>query len=218
MERKNSANLLVRESITQALFNLMEKRDFRSISVSELVKTAGVSRNSFYRNYESLEDIIRQFLMERTSLWWENYMAHLHTCVVAEIFRLLKSMEREIKLIYKAGRYYLLMDLFDFCGKVGQPEGKSITYHNAFTVGGLWGLANEWIKQGMQETPEETEAMFPAKNLERKNVDNIDGGSAADVALLPPYCPNVHGPHHCDLMAVPFVGIVKPVKIGRAHV
>ena len=119
-----------------------------------------------------MEDIIRQFLLERTSVWWESYVAHPHPHVVAEIFRLLKSMEWEIRLIYKAELAYLLMDLFDFCGKVGQPEGKNITYRNAFTAGGLWGLANEWIRQEMQESPEEMEALFPAENLAHKDYDN----------------------------------------------
>ena len=64
MERKHPGNLFVRDCITEALFKLMKSKDFNDITVSMLVKTAGVSRNSFYRNYQSMEDIIRQYLID----------------------------------------------------------------------------------------------------------------------------------------------------------
>ncbi|NQG96987.1 TetR/AcrR family transcriptional regulator [Streptococcus suis] len=59
-------NKLTRESIETALLFLMEKKDLKQISISELVKKAGVSRNAFYRNYKSKEEILEVYY-ERTS-------------------------------------------------------------------------------------------------------------------------------------------------------
>lgn len=59
-------NQLTRESIETALLFLLEKKDMRQISISELVKKAGVSRNAFYRNYKSKEEIL-ELAYERTS-------------------------------------------------------------------------------------------------------------------------------------------------------
>lgn len=59
-------NQLTRESIETALLYLMEKKDLKQISISELVKKAGVSRNAFYRNYKSKEEILEVYY-ERTS-------------------------------------------------------------------------------------------------------------------------------------------------------
>lgn len=59
-------NQLTRESIETALLFLMEKKDLKQISISELVKKAGVSRNAFYRNYKSKEEIL-EIYYERTS-------------------------------------------------------------------------------------------------------------------------------------------------------
>ncbi|MBM7313866.1 TetR/AcrR family transcriptional regulator [Streptococcus suis] len=59
-------NQLTRESIETALLFLMEKKDLKQISISELVKKAGVSRNAFYRNYKSKEEILEVYY-ERTS-------------------------------------------------------------------------------------------------------------------------------------------------------
>ena len=77
MKRKHPANLFVRDCITKALFNLMKKKDYLEITVSEIVNAAGVSRNSFYRNYQSIEDIIRQHMTEQTKKWWDEYMANI---------------------------------------------------------------------------------------------------------------------------------------------
>ena len=60
MERKN--NKIVTESITLALIQLMEKKDFHDISITELTKRAGVGRVSFYRNFEDKTDVLRKYL------------------------------------------------------------------------------------------------------------------------------------------------------------
>ena len=100
MKRKHPANQFVRDCITKALFNLMKKKDYREITVSEIVKTAGVSRNSFYRNYQSIEDIIRQHMTERTEKWWAEYMANLHPHVIEETFQHFLDMKELIQLLY----------------------------------------------------------------------------------------------------------------------
>ena len=45
----NEANQITRESICLALVSLMDIKDFEKISISELTRRAGVSRQSFYR-------------------------------------------------------------------------------------------------------------------------------------------------------------------------
>ena len=62
MARKNSAHDIVIESLTEALLQLMEKKPFSEISVSELCMKAGVGRMSFYRNYSSVRDILSDIL------------------------------------------------------------------------------------------------------------------------------------------------------------
>lgn len=59
IERKN--NKIVTESITIALIQLMEKKDFCNISITELTKRAGVGRVSFYRNFVDKEDVLRKY-------------------------------------------------------------------------------------------------------------------------------------------------------------
>ncbi|MDQ8819411.1 TetR/AcrR family transcriptional regulator, partial [Streptococcus ruminantium] len=77
-QSNKEANQLTKESIETALLFLLEKKDLRQISVSELVRKAGVSRNAFYRNYKSKEEILEAYY-ERTSASlkkkWQNLQA-----------------------------------------------------------------------------------------------------------------------------------------------
>ncbi len=57
-QSNKEANQLTKESIETALLFLLEKKELKQISVSELVRKAGVSRNAFYRNYKSKEEIL----------------------------------------------------------------------------------------------------------------------------------------------------------------
>lgn len=55
-------NKRVRGAITRALFQLMKEKNFSEISVSDIVSTAGVARASFYRNFETKEAVIENYL------------------------------------------------------------------------------------------------------------------------------------------------------------
>ncbi len=72
--RSNSElNKLTKESIETALLFLMEKKDFNKISISELVKKAGVSRNAFYRNYKSKEEILEKAYARTSQAWADKW-------------------------------------------------------------------------------------------------------------------------------------------------
>ena len=58
MDKRKEANLRVKKGITMALFSLMHQKSFSDITISEIIRTAGVARVSFYRNYDSKEDVL----------------------------------------------------------------------------------------------------------------------------------------------------------------
>ncbi|MGT2715803.1 TetR/AcrR family transcriptional regulator [Streptococcus respiraculi] len=82
-------NQLTRESIETALLFLLEKKDMRQISISELVRKAGVSRNAFYRNYKSKEEIL-ELAYERTSQHlmdkWQQIQKKVHEDGIQQSF------------------------------------------------------------------------------------------------------------------------------------
>ena len=62
--RKNKTNLFVRDCITKALFQLLKNNEFEDISVSDIIKRAGVSRMGFYRNFSSKENVVEEYILD----------------------------------------------------------------------------------------------------------------------------------------------------------
>ena len=63
-------NLYVVKHITASLFELMKAKHINDISIGALCDTAGVGRASFYRNFDSKEDVIAKELKKRLDEWW----------------------------------------------------------------------------------------------------------------------------------------------------
>lgn len=47
-----------KKAIKTALFTLMEKKDFTTVTISELAAAAGVNRRTFYTHYHTITDIL----------------------------------------------------------------------------------------------------------------------------------------------------------------
>jgi len=66
-EAKHNGSI-IRESLRIAFIELLKKKEYEEITVTELCKKAGVSRTGFYRKYydkkEIIDDIIETFLTE----------------------------------------------------------------------------------------------------------------------------------------------------------
>ena len=56
-DKRKEANMEVKRKITDAFFALAHQKSIGEITVTEIVEKAGVARASYYRNYESKEDI-----------------------------------------------------------------------------------------------------------------------------------------------------------------
>nr|WP_082326184.1 TetR/AcrR family transcriptional regulator [Streptococcus sp. X13SY08] len=84
------SNQLTKESIETALLFLMEKKDLHQISISELVRKAGVSRNAFYRNYKSKEEILEHAYARKSQIWADKWQ-HLQERIQRQGRRILAS-------------------------------------------------------------------------------------------------------------------------------
>lgn len=62
-------NAYVIEHITDALLKLLKDKPVGDISISELCDLAGIGRASFYRNFESKEDILRSYINKIFKEW-----------------------------------------------------------------------------------------------------------------------------------------------------
>ena len=154
-ERKN--NKIVAESITLALIQLMEKKDFDTITITELTKRAGVGRVSFYRNFEDKTDVLRhylndiqyEFMVSRKQLRHESSFSEY----ISDLFSHLSNYKDLAKLLLKANMFYLVKEQFDFVFdnlKTTSEEEVALF----FLSGGLYNAFYYWTFNNFEESPQ----------------------------------------------------------------
>ena len=103
--------------ITDALFSLMKKKEYNNISITEICEKAGTGRMSFYRNFESKEDIIRKWITNTTDNFLKesdiSYKKDSTKDYFIKLFTHLEKYKTEAFLIYKANLFNLLKNEFD---------------------------------------------------------------------------------------------------------
>ena len=118
MDIKHKNAKIVTESITIALIQLMEKKDFNDISITELTKRAGVGRVSFYRNFENKEDVLRKYLNDIQYEFMISREANRHdsnfTEYITDLFTHLYNYKELAQLLLKSDMFYLVKEQFDF--------------------------------------------------------------------------------------------------------
>ena len=76
----------------KALLSLLEKKPFEYITVSEICKTAGVNRSTFYLHYETISDLLNettQYLLNGFLSYFstdtQSVVLNLNNCVLDEL-------------------------------------------------------------------------------------------------------------------------------------
>lgn len=160
-KKPNQVNLIVKESITEALFSLMEKERFSDITVSELTEKAGVGRVSFYRNYDSKEDVILQYMLKISTSYWTDHHKEDPSTLWKMTFELFVILKPTIILLRKSQIDTVIFYKFlKECTLANKAEDKKEGYYLAMYTGLAFGLYDQWLHTGMHETSEELYAMF----------------------------------------------------------
>ena len=160
---------IINDSITDALFILLKKKNANEISIIELIQKAGVSRNSFYRNFESIEDIAYKYFMKESLLWWINKILkeHIKDSIIIEksMFEYFYTIKERIILVYEKGLFSsFIKHIFD-CAFAGRNStDKTQTYLVARVSGLICGIMNEWVKRKMSDSPEYVASFLDEKN------------------------------------------------------
>ena len=144
--------------ITEALLLLMERKPFAEISITELCAKAGVTRVSFYRNFESKEDILAKHVRRITEDWLaESGISYAENELADYFLTLLAHMDEHRELceaLHRAGLMHLVQAEFN---RVFQAvhAGEYDPYKSYFLAGGIYNVFLLWLLNGCKETPEE---------------------------------------------------------------
>ena len=148
------AKRITKECIEVALIQLLEEKEMEKISISEVVKRAGVSRTAFYAHYDTKEDVLKSALGEtieqidrlavgdpRLESYWESLFKE--TGKVAEPFRLL----------LKAGMGDQILTEISEKIVSAVAQDNLHRYNEFLWVGAIYNVLTHWILEEQPEPP-----------------------------------------------------------------
>ncbi len=151
-------NTYVKEQITKAMLKMLDSKTIADISVRDLCREAGVGRASFYRNYETKEDVVSEYAGALIKEWgkeFENDPASSPYNVFGSLFAHYKKHAKFYTMLCRQNMSYLMLDTIkEKVGLVAELSNQE-AYGKAFFAYGLYGWVLEWIGRGMRETPDE---------------------------------------------------------------
>ena len=150
------AQTLVCECITDALFRLMKSKPLQDISITELTWVAGVGRVSFYRNFETKIDVLDQKLDLLLLDWGKDFEAKNDISYFAEsIFRHFYKYREIYLLIYRQGLSNHIYSSIRRACKLDSSSNSIERYIKSLFAGMTFGMVDEWMRNGMQESPDD---------------------------------------------------------------
>ena len=161
-------NAYVIENITKALLKLLQEKPIEEISISELCKQAGIGRASFYRNFDSKEDILRTYIRGLFQEWTAEGSQEENKPLSGFLrtrFAHFEKYQDFYALLNRRNLTCLLKDvIIGLCGP--QPEhSKEEAYTRAYIAYTLYGWIEVWFQRGMRETADEIAGMFQNRGL-----------------------------------------------------
>ena len=152
-------NRVVIESLQGALLQLIAKKSYDSITVTELCKKAGVSRMAFYGNFESKDEIIRKILYDLQSELFARIGSPFRQAVAynwyLDMFRFTAEKAEILKSIFcygDQGKYLELVNSMILRHKDLQSDD---TYQRLLWSGGIVNAVVYWLSSDMAESPEQ---------------------------------------------------------------
>lgn len=165
MKFNKETRQLTRESLETALLNLLNQKSIAQISISELVSKAGVSRNAFYRNFSSKEEILESYLsgvLRRIFKGIKSFDLNTQASQAwLYLFTEAKKEETLFKAIFKQHMQQLLTQMVTKRLKAYQrwKKAKQSPYSRLFWSNAIVSVLSTWIKDGMKTPAEEMAKM-----------------------------------------------------------
>ena len=161
----------IEEWMMTALLTLMTKKSYQDIRVKEISDQAQLARCTFYRYYTSKDELLLRCcrvqmnkLAER--MRQKNYYTFFG--VSAAYFSFFLEEQKFFDLLRRNDLLYFFLRCYDDLmfdvaravkqenhEKGGDDFSRKVHFHFLYGVHGLWGIANNWLQTGCQESPEE---------------------------------------------------------------
>lgn len=115
MSKRAEEKKIIFESLKESLLFLLKDYSFNKISITQLVKKAGIARSTFYRYFTSKEDLIRFLIQEEMKEFDKQFHPQTieeryNSKYINEVWQYLLKNKRAINGIFEAGLSYLYLE------------------------------------------------------------------------------------------------------------
>ncbi len=165
----NSENPLAKRSqaeLTQALLCLMSKHPYSEITVKQITLEARLARKTFYRNFESKDDVLLS-LINGTLLEYFEAVNNARGDVMTTIFAFADKNRELLMLLDKNDLLHLpLQCLNELSPMILKNQNRQLNpfaklfdgldtgYLIALNVGAIWNVISLWVHREMADPPE----------------------------------------------------------------
>jgi len=149
--------------ICSALMKLLQTKPYRRITVSQVCDSAGVSRPTFYKNFDSMDAVVRYRLLQLKKNYQRSHSrpgdirAHL-----VDFYAFVRS-NPEIDLLLTKGKLFsafedILREEYqahqaDIKGQA--PDCTALEYLPGYLSATVVSLLRKWVESGYRQTPEQ---------------------------------------------------------------
>jgi AcrR family transcriptional regulator len=158
-------NRLTREAICSALILLMKEQSFDKISITDIVRRAGVSRTAYYSNYSSKQEILYDlvdsliFEINQKLLPYTNEQtgkAKQPRNFIKAMFEVFFQQQEIYKILFHAHFNHIILDRLND-SMLSHLENKSDEniYRIYFNAGALYNVFSKWVQSEMPNSIDE---------------------------------------------------------------
>lgn len=165
MDKRKVENARVIREIEDAFFALLNEKNFSEITVTDLIRKSGVARVSYYRNFDSKEDIIRKYFKQlreeiESALEYsaEKFGDNLNRHLLAKHLSFYLKEKHNMLILYDNGFGTMMLEEANYYieDALGDMPNDSIErYRLYFATGAMFNAMIQWLKSGARETPGE---------------------------------------------------------------
>lgn len=161
MRRANETSEDMMGYIAQALVLLMAEKPFAKISVAEIAQRAGVNRATYYRHFQTKEDVVRYYysrIMDEYRDRFRTLETPDYQLYLVVMFKTFTSYKEDLLAIHRAGQSWILRDAIEEAfgfSQLAESSPLQQQFKASYHIGGIFNNLLLWFDHDMAETPEQ---------------------------------------------------------------
>ncbi|MPM28687.1 hypothetical protein SDC9_75214 [bioreactor metagenome] len=172
-----------RDRICEALLNLMVQYQYKDITVTQICQEAQIVRQTYYRNFEQRDDILRYYLDNMVRLFFSDYFREDDVRTQLRIFFEYMLLSRDfLVLVSKNSLIFMLEEVitqnitafFDFRQIKNTNEPRLEKYVTRYIAATICSLLSLWILSEFDESPD------TLSSLAQRFFAGVSGGKLSD--------------------------------------